>query len=512
MTIGLLISVKPVFATPFDRLIMPGKLIEAHKKYENECEKCHAPFKKEKQDSRCLVCHKFVKKDLVNKKGFHGLNKKVIKTDCKYCHTDHIGRKADIVNFDPLTFDHNFTNYPLQGNHKKLDCFSCHKKKQFRNLPTTCFACHEQNDIHKKQLGKNCKDCHNEQDWKNYKFDHDKTDYPLTFKHKKVKCNDCHPNQYFKNTPKTCINCHKLQDVHQNKYDKKCQSCHTTRAWNKINFNHDKDTKFRLVHRHKVIACSHCHKGNIYKDKISKKCFSCHNSDDKHGTTFGNKCKSCHDQKSWKNIHFNHDDTKFKLRYSHKKIDCQACHKGILYKEKLKTSCYFCHKTNDVHQGSLGKNCIKCHNQIKWKDKISFDHDLTPYPLLGIHVLTSCENCHQDETFIIKNQTCFDCHQALDIHDSTLGKNCALCHTANGWQQWTFNHDKQTEYPLTGRHADLSCKTCHKIREKHSEDIVLSDKCFSCHGDDDIHFGKFSNRCEQCHVTKGFDDLSEMNN
>jgi len=498
-----------IVALPFDRLVMPGKLVDGHEKYEKECDKCHEPFKKAKQNNRCLACHKTVSNDVKNKLGFHGIDENVKKQECKFCHTDHVGRKADIVNFNQHTFNHNITNFKLKGKHRDLACNTCHKVgEKYRGIEYRCVDCHENNDIHKQRLGKTCDDCHDEKSWLKGKFDHKKTKYELKGKHKEVACKDCHPNQQYKATSKTCIDCHQLQDVHREEYGAKCQKCHDTSKWINILFDHTKDTKFELKFRHAKVSCSSCHKGDIFKKNRTKRnCFSCHKNDDKHTALYGKKCESCHLQKSWVKVKFSHNkDTKFKLKNTHSEVECGACHKGDIYKEKLKKDCYSCHKIDDVHHESQGKNCSYCHNQIDWDNEVIFEHDLTEFPLIGLHSLVACEACHANSEYRIEKHECVSCHKSQDVHETKLTENCVLCHNPNGWRQWVFSHD-ETDYKLTGSHIDLDCLSCHKNNIEKGQALVLSDKCNACHQDDDVHSSQFGKRCEKCHKTTKFNEL-----
>ena len=518
-----MVASQQVMASPFDRLVMPGKLISAHEKYEKTCEKCHESFKKEKQDDRCLACHKKVNEDIKGKVGFHGINKEIKKRECKFCHTDHIGRDAEIVNFDQHTFNHEVTNFKLKGSHKNIACNACHETgKKYRGVKKQCIDCHKDNDIHKQRLGKVCGDCHNEKSWKKGKFDHKKTKFKLKGKHLKVACNDCHPNQQYKPTTKKCVGCHRLQDVHRKEYGVKCEKCHDSKKWKNILFDHKKDTKFELKFRHAKLICSSCHKGDVFKDKDKKNrekkranqkkktrvCFDCHKSDDKHASLYGKKCETCHQEKSWVKITFNHDkDTKFILKESHAKAECGACHKGPIYKEDLKKDCYTCHQVDDVHNGSQGKNCTYCHNQIEWDNKIIFEHDLSSFPLIGLHSLVACEACHTNSEYKIEKVYCSLCHEDEDVHETQLSDDCVLCHNPNGWRQWVFSHNDQTDYKLTDSHEGLDCLSCHKDKVAKGKKLVLSDKCNACHEEDDVHSGRFGKRCEKCHKMTKFEEL-----
>jgi hypothetical protein len=60
-------------------------------------------------------------------------------------------------------------------------------------------------------------------------FDHGKTRFPLTGKHKTVACESCHKTT-LKDTPRRCIDCHRKDDVHRGRRPN-CEKCHVTTDW-----------------------------------------------------------------------------------------------------------------------------------------------------------------------------------------------------------------------------------------------------------------------------------------
>jgi Zn finger protein HypA/HybF involved in hydrogenase expression len=494
-------------AASIETLMMPGKVIQGHAKYEEQCNKCHERFDKSKQTRLCLDCHKKVASDVNKKQGYHGRIRNIETTECKYCHTDHKGRGFDIVQLDVETFNHDNTDFRLDGAHDTVRCEACHKKDlKYREADTKCIGCHKDDDIHKGRLGKSCEQCHGGEVWTKSKYDHNKTKFPLKGKHKKTSCNTCHPNEQYKNITKECLGCHRLDDVHGGRYGKKCQDCHTPKEWKHIIFNHDKDTKFKLKDRHIKVACDSCHKiGDIYKNERDKKCIDCHKDDDEHKTRYGKKCESCHSEKDWKESKFNHDKTDFLLRGKHKEVECDICHKGDVYKEDLGVGCITCHQHDDVHKGQEGKQCERCHNDQDWGKKVIFDHDLTRFPLNGLHAIAPCEECHIDAEYKGVSLECVACHKSEDEHKQKLGPNCELCHNPNSWLFSDFDHDKRTDYKLEGKHKKLDCLSCHRKAVK--KKIELSSTCGSCHRQDDEHNGSFGRQCDRCHNTKSFKEI-----
>ncbi len=84
-----------------------------------------------------------------------------------------------------------------------MKCNDCHKAdKKYREAPSYCNECHKKDDKHKGGLGTDCAKCHVEKDWKTVSFDHDKTKFKLLGKHIDVKCDKCHIDNKFKDTPK----------------------------------------------------------------------------------------------------------------------------------------------------------------------------------------------------------------------------------------------------------------------------------------------------------------------
>jgi hypothetical protein len=489
-----------------EEMVMPGLVSDYHAEFENDCSACHSPFSKESQNGKCVSCHKEVGKDLIQKSGYHGRFEQVSAMKCKSCHTEHKGRNAVLVLLDRETFDHKFTDYTLVGAHAGISvgCEDCHEVgEKYRVVKGECFNCHEEDDIHKGRLGQKCKDCHKETSFKNASFDHSETGFALEGKHKETACGLCHPDESYKNIPEACIACHLINDIHDSKPDDECGRCHNSiYSWSKYNFDHSKETKFNLKDRHAMLKCDSCHPRTIFKERPGLECFNCHKDDDIHKGRTGPECEKCHDSIKWKHVKFDHDkDTEFKLLGKHKNTTCMACHKDSSSENELDITCIGCHRSNDVHLGQLGVSCENCHNVNEWGDQIKFEHDLTQFPLIGQHAITPCGECHLSSTFKEDLKIdCFSCHQLDDGHELKLGTYCADCHNPNGWRLWEFDHNSQTEFKLEGSHTGLHCQTCH--REPMEKKVEISNTCYSCHKDMDVHlgrFGRFGERCDLCH-------------
>jgi len=499
-----------LFADSLQSLLMPGPLISAHEKYEEDCDQCHDTSNKARQGQLCLQCHEHenILEDINSKSGFHGRLTKSSSSNCKHCHTDHKGRDASIILLNDSTFDHLKTDFPLKGTHSKTACDACHKpEKKHSQAPSDCYSCHRSSDVHKGKQGEKCGSCHQATDWRTTDFDHSKTDFPLTGRHKKTLCVACHIDQEYKDTPMTCNSCHQIDDVHSGSFGKKCSTCHTTEKWGKTRFDHDKKTEFPLLGRHKKASCNSCHVSGDVNKKLPKQCYECHKNDDSHKGRYGKKCKSCHTPATWQKQTFDHDkNTDFPLFGMHKKTACNQCHRGDLYHDKIKGRCIDCHKKDDVHKGNQGSNCSSCHNEKGWNDQVLFDHDLSRFPLIGMHAVTQCEECHLSENYGDTETDCNQCHAGDDVHKMKLGTRCADCHNPNSWSTWLFDHNKSTDFTIDGAHKKLGCYDCHQTAAQGK--VKAAKDCISCHRSHDIHNRQFGRQCGDCHTTKSFKEIS----
>jgi hypothetical protein len=102
------------------------------------------------------------------------------------------------------------------------------------------------------------------------------------------------------------------------------------------------------------------------------------------------------------------------------------------------------------------------------------------------------------------------------VHNKTLADDCAKCHNVKGWKELKFDHDKNSDYKLTGKHVEVKCENCHPKYSKEGKTgkaeqmyQVLQFKplkygnCNDCHFD--IHAGKLKEQtCKNCHATDGW--------
>jgi len=234
-----------------------------------------------------------------------------------------------------------------------------------------------------------------------------------------------------------------------------------------------------------------------------------------HGKNLRFDCVLCHTTENWKikpvRQAFHHDSTDFPLLGQHKKIDCKLCHPSLVF-EEAKKECADCHQ--DMHQNTVGYDCERCHTNESFVVKnITRVHQNSRFPLLGVHLVTDCSECHPSASNLQFNNLgtqCADCH--LDNYMSTtnpshiqsgFSQNCFECHSqsAISWDNGGFNHDF---FPLTLGHSNLECLQCH-TDGNYSK---IQADCFSCHEDDyqsalvpNHQTSGFSQVCTECHTT-----------
>lgn len=414
------------------------KLEDKHVKV--ECKDCHKDNAYKNTPMACVSCHR---KDDKHKTRYG--------EKCQSCHN----AKA----WSQVLFDHDTaTKYVLRGKHRQTRCDSCHGGNLYRDkLQTSCVACHKKDDKHKNSLGEKCNDCHVERDWNEARFDHGRSRFPLLGKHDDIECKACHKSPVFRDTPMTCIACHKKDDKHKGSLGEKCGDCHDTRDWKENRFDHGK-TQFGLLGKHREVKCDDCHKDRKYKD-TPVACLACHKKDDVHKGSLGEKCEQCHSAQDWKRTTFNHGRTRFPLLGRHLMVECRKCHVTAQYKE-AKTECLACHEKDDVHKRRLGVQCENCHNARSWS-LWDYNHNTrTRFKLEGGHRGLDCYSCHRMPVSgkAILPMTCSSCHSKDDVHEGAFGRQCDKCHGIDSFKQIKLRMG-QARAPEKITTSDVTCPT-----------------------------------------------------
>ncbi len=531
--------------------ISPGDLSQAHADLEGmgNCTLCHDLGNKV-SNTKCLDCHEVIQSLMDRKRGYHA-SREVRAKDCFDCHSEHHGRKFDATRFDQDNFNHDLTGYKLEGEHDAIDCRKCHvaenihdreirqRENTFLGLDEKCLSCHD--DFHQKTLDNDCIQCHDFNTFRPApKFDHDDSNYPLKGKHIDVDCVKCHEQttrngkdfQVFTDLAfGDCIDCH--DDPHNNQLAGKCSQCHTESSFytfaGEDRFNHNRNTKFNLNGAHKRLDCVSCHAEDsnpltVFQDRkgiTESQCATCH--EDVHEGKFGNDCAKCHKESSFLSLRsmdfFDHSVTDYPLEGKHIGVDCKECHIERFLDAIDFSACKNCH--DDYHRGQFEKvnsspDCVDCHSLNEGFGYSLYtleQHQQSDFPLEGAHLATPCFSCHVSEDrweFRDIGSYCIDCHQ--DVHEDVISEkyypenDCVRCHNSESWASIDFDHNL-TEWPLVGKHQEVSCRECHFDMEQGSNDTpvqifnLLDNQCITCH--ENIHGDQFAingvTDCIRCH-------------
>lgn len=389
--------------------------------------------------------------------------------NCARCHVrggDRTSKFDHALTRFPLERAHAVVNCERCHKPAKLgDSPRCKEVVKYTGLEPACFGCHE--DIHQGELGKQCNKCHTAgENFKTLVFDHNRDSrFALTGFHQIVECDTCHPKRKFKLGDIQCISCHKNDDAHLGALGDDCAKCHETTG-GAPKFDHDLHTNFKREGVHRRIECERCHfllaSGiSEHGDKLAPKqgrkqapsanirltatstesltklagtkaaiarpgapldlkfrtagaeCAACHPDPHRVREALALDCKSCHGFEQWAKPPRNgyHELAGFSLTGAHTVVQCALCHVGTGSLRGKGEACGFCHVQDDIHAGSFGTQCGRCHEQLGWLPS-TFTHMDTSYILEGVHRTLDCRSCHGAGNYFIGNK-CYNCH----LHD-----------------------------------------------------------------------------------------------
>lgn len=514
----------------------PGELSKSHASLEGDahCNDCHSAGRGVSND-KCMSCHADVARTLRQKTGLHG--RQYAGRACSSCHVDHRGTSHELIRWEPASFDHALTGWPLSSAHDKPDCGACHTGKNTRGnptfigLPRDCSSCHR--DPHQGRFGARCDSCHDDVAWKNLDlepFDHELTRFSLRGKHARVDCAKCHgtPAKYKPLEFAACGDCHR--DPHQGRFGASCESCHSEDGWQKLHMQRSAHPGVSLAGGHQKVACAACHdRGNMKSPSKGARCVSCHAP--VHEAAFGNDCKDCHGALRWVGLPDElgrrvHESTRYPLTGKHESTACASCHSPARpaarrFRKLAFDDCLDCHE--DSHRGQFRDReqgaCEPCHTTAGFTPTrfgLS-EHATTRFELTGAHEAAPCGTCHTAPSprldWQVARQACADCHE--NPHGARFAAEmrqggCATCHSSVAWDMPKFAHDI---WPLTGKHQSVRCDSCHTPTEAdrkagHGESYRDAPRdCEGCHAD--VHLGQFrlsepQKACASCHDTATF--------
>ncbi len=453
------------------------------------------------------------------------------KADCATCHTP----TTWAINIDTFRFNHDTTNFALEGRHLSVDCKTCHTTLVFDEAPSNCISCHT--DVHSMSAGNDCKRCHTSENWlvDNIPEIHEENGFPLIGAHDDLSCVDCHTSEThlrFGRNGNDCASCHMddfrnttSPDHETGNFSTNCIECHDPLRsdWGTdIISNHD---FFPLTKGHNIEDCKQCHLTDNFED-ASPECISCHQEDfgksinpDHEELNLSTECASCHTTDlDWKPATFDIHDEYYPLNGAHAAIanECATCHNGDY--NNTPNTCVGCHQTDydntsnpDHSETGFSTDCASCHNEETWSTT-SFAHDTQYFPIYsGTHEgqWTDCLDCHTNPDNFA-DFTCITCHvnpETDEAHSAIGGyvyedNACLACHPT-GEKEAAFDHDA-TNFPLTGAHIGVDCLECHAEGFEGT-----STACIDCHTEDfnassnpnHTELGLSSN-CTDCHTTE----------
>jgi len=343
------------------------------------CQDCHINGQITGLPTDCFGCHQNDYNSVQDPNHVTGQ----FPTDCLRCHNETV--------WNPAVFDHNNTQFPLQGAHTSIDCIDCHTNG-YASIPTDCWSCHETdfNNVTDpnhvtNNFDRNCTVCHTQVGWTPAFFDHSNTSFPLTGAHTTLDCIACHANGYA-NTPSDCWSCHEsdftgVSDPNHitNNFSHDCTLCHSTSAWSPASFDHS-NTNFPLTGAHLTLDCIECH-ANGYAGTPTD-CFSCHETNYNNTTNpnhlaagFPIDCEPCHNTMVWTPSTWDHDSQYFPIysgRHEQEWTTCDECH--VDPNDFTIFECIFCHEHSNQTQ-------------------VNNDHsEVTNY----VYASWACYDCHPD--------------------------------------------------------------------------------------------------------------------
>jgi len=210
-------------------------------------------------------------------------------------------------------------------------------------------------------------------------FNHDETMFPLDFKHAVVKCEICHVQAIFADTPRRCSQCHSnsgrikatpLSSQHI-RVTPDCEYCHQPISWT---------TVVRVDHFAVIGSCQSCHNGIVAEGKNPGHIQS------------NNVCDDCHRTYTWSGAAFKHEGIT---------NNCIRCHNGAVADGK-----------NPTHI-LTSNSCEDCHRTFGWSPVLRVDH---------ASVFGACFSCHNGVTANGKDRG-----HIASVND------CELCHSTVAW-------------------------------------------------------------------------------
>jgi len=494
----------------FDHAQTGWALREAHAKA--ECSSCHTR-KNERGaptflglEPRCNSCHE-------------DPHRARFGTQCLTCHNQTSFKQLRLDGFD-----HALARFPLEGHHAQVECAQCHKQPpQYKGLAfNDCNGCHQ--DPHQGRLKSACKSCHVAEGWQEIAMPRSRhPGLDLGGGHQKVACSECHGENLdaVPSAGRRCVDCH--APVHEAPFGTDCAKCHTGIRWvglpDALGHRLHSLTEFPLRGAHRTVECEGCHALTVplsarFREIKHQVCAECH-ADVHRGTLKEHgDCELCHHEVGFAPSLVStpvHAKFGFPLEGAHAATACNACH---AHDSQLRTHwsvadkrCESCHQNPHGDQFAAeiaSKGCAGCHTARSW-NVVSFEHPF--WPLTGAHSAAACQGCHRraapnadpsrlpleirSAQYKGAPRTCEGCHD--DPHGAQFrllepARTCDSCHSTEAFSLASFDHAERAGYPLSGKHRELACGTCHPtVQLRNGEDVIKYrlgySACADCHAD-----------------------------
>ncbi|MFA7332497.1 MAG: cytochrome c3 family protein [Candidatus Delongbacteria bacterium] len=169
------------------------------------CAQCHMAQPYSSAPSDCWSCHQADFQAALNPDHQAGQYPQT----CAVCHST--------TAWQPASFDHGLTDFPLSGAHVGVSCAACHSNGQYTGTPSDCQSCHL--DDYQATSNPNhtaadfplaCASCHSTASWTGATFNHDQSFFPIySGEHRGEwsSCTDCHSNSA-SYAEFSCLGCH----------------------------------------------------------------------------------------------------------------------------------------------------------------------------------------------------------------------------------------------------------------------------------------------------------------
>ena len=248
--------------------------------------------------------------------------------------------------------------------------------------------------------GVDCIACHTTEGWSllgggraGRGFDHARTGFPLTARHRGAACGQCHRSG--EETRRACVSCH--EDEHQGRLGRSCDRCHSARGWSDTRpLELHRATRLPLTGMHALADCTQCHvrTGEREWSAPPAECVSCHADDaaiDVHPDHLGRSgappfprdCALCHRPSGWSPAIVDpatlplveslvappDHEARFRISSgSHRGLSCDGCH--VEPESPRRIECVGCHAHDRTrlaasHRGTPiatdGAGCLHCH-------------------------------------------------------------------------------------------------------------------------------------------------------